>query len=150
MIVSMIADDDLDRSNLFSEDEVGDVDGDGMNEFVDAWGSPIYFLRWPCGFVDDASSDPSWGHLSDLQQNDPAGSPDPFDPQGVDTNAANNYAIFPLIYSKGPDKQSGIDPAGPPLDPPDPYAPNAGQPSAGTESTHHDNIHNHRLNAQLR
>jgi prepilin-type N-terminal cleavage/methylation domain-containing protein len=34
------------------DDEVGDIDGDGLNEFHDAWGRPIRFIRWPVGFVD--------------------------------------------------------------------------------------------------
>ncbi len=147
LIVSMLADDDLDRINFFSEQEVGDLDKDGTPDvFVDAWDEPIGFIRWPAGFVDD-DSNPSLGHLSDLQQDDPAGSPDPFDPTGVESET---YAIFPLIYSKGPDKRSGINPAGSPLSPPDPYTPMAGQPITGTESYHHDNIHNHHLGGSLR
>lgn len=29
----------------------GDIDHDGMREFIDAWGNPIEFLRWAPGFV---------------------------------------------------------------------------------------------------
>jgi len=42
----------------FHGSEVADTDGDGLLEFVDAWGNPIYFLRWAPAFPD-----------SDLQQN---------------------------------------------------------------------------------
>lgn len=31
----------------FSSSEVRDTDGDGLNEFVDAWGRPLRFYRWP-------------------------------------------------------------------------------------------------------
>ncbi len=31
----------------FSDKEVRDTDGDGLPEFVDAWGQPIQFFRWP-------------------------------------------------------------------------------------------------------
>ena len=31
----------------FSGPEVQDTDGDGFNEFVDAWGNPLQFYRWP-------------------------------------------------------------------------------------------------------
>ena len=31
----------------FSDREVRDTDGDGMPEFVDAWGQPLQFFRWP-------------------------------------------------------------------------------------------------------
>jgi prepilin-type N-terminal cleavage/methylation domain-containing protein len=34
----------------FTDSEVGDADGDGVPEFIDAWGNPIYFLRWAPGF----------------------------------------------------------------------------------------------------
>ena len=167
MIVSMIADHDLDRINLFSEDEVGDVDGDGKNEFVDAWGNPIRFLRCPMGFV-DKPDDPAWGHLSDLQTADSAGSPDPFDPRGVDTRGT--WAIYPLIYSAGPDQTydiytgtgssddpyAGIDQNHSPLDPPGTQigapldASNAQVAPDNGKLNHHDNIHNHRLGGSLR
>lgn len=31
----------------FSTDEVADTDGDGLPEFVDGWGRPLRFYRWP-------------------------------------------------------------------------------------------------------
>ena len=31
----------------FTDKEVQDTDGDGLPEFVDAWGRPIQFFRWP-------------------------------------------------------------------------------------------------------
>jgi prepilin-type N-terminal cleavage/methylation domain-containing protein len=31
----------------FTDKEVMDTDGDGMPEFVDAWGQPLQFYRWP-------------------------------------------------------------------------------------------------------
>lgn len=34
-------------SEDFTSREVQDTDGDGMPEFVDAWGEPIQFFRWP-------------------------------------------------------------------------------------------------------
>lgn len=33
--------------DAFSATEVGDTDGDGLREFVDAWGRPLRFYRWP-------------------------------------------------------------------------------------------------------
>jgi hypothetical protein len=33
----------------FLPSEIGDTDGDGWPEFVDAWGVPIWWLRWPYG-----------------------------------------------------------------------------------------------------
>lgn len=34
----------------FTENEVKDTDGDGLPEFVDAWGHPLQFYRWPVFF----------------------------------------------------------------------------------------------------
>ena len=55
-----------------------DVDGDGLPEFVDGWGRPISFIRWPAGFR---------SVLQSLSENDPA---DPIDPLGV-TDTTKNY-----------------------------------------------------------
>jgi prepilin-type N-terminal cleavage/methylation domain-containing protein len=35
---------------FFNDSDIGDTDGDGAFEFVDAWGRPIFFLRAPTGF----------------------------------------------------------------------------------------------------
>lgn len=40
-----------DTRSTFKDREVDDVDGDGLKEFVDAWGNPIFFLRWAPGMV---------------------------------------------------------------------------------------------------
>lgn len=40
----------------FRDNEVRDTDGDGLPEFIDAWGEPIQFYRWPIGFVDDTGT----------------------------------------------------------------------------------------------
>jgi prepilin-type N-terminal cleavage/methylation domain-containing protein len=45
---------DADR---FTELEVADTDGDGLPEFIDAWGNPLRFYRWPTRLIDfDAPS----------------------------------------------------------------------------------------------
>jgi prepilin-type N-terminal cleavage/methylation domain-containing protein len=93
-------------SDLLSQirsDQVGDVDEDGKKEFLDAWGNPIAFLRWAPGYVSPAIS------LLTTQIADPVTYHDPFDrwyvegspPTGPDVSA---YALFPLIYSAGPDE----------------------------------------------
>jgi type II secretory pathway pseudopilin PulG len=171
----------LEREMLgtFSEAEVGDVDGDGAKEFLDAWGKPIGFLRWPVGFVDfpaqDSTSYP-FGHLSDLQppRDSPSCRPDatenhdPLDPRQMDTYA---FTVFPLIYSAGPDKTPDINTE--PVDtsnPDDPYldyrndtapcatyAPPATAKYVGIpadvdgdgELDHQDNIHNHFSEARV-
>ncbi len=36
----------------FRGSEIADTDGDGMLEFVDAWGNPLRFYRWPTRLID--------------------------------------------------------------------------------------------------
>jgi prepilin-type N-terminal cleavage/methylation domain-containing protein len=40
----------------FSPNEVADTDGDGLLEFVDAWGQPLRFYRWPTRMVRQPTS----------------------------------------------------------------------------------------------
>ncbi len=42
----------MSRDN-FTEREIADTDGDGLPEFVDAWGEPLQFFRWPLAFTSD-------------------------------------------------------------------------------------------------
>lgn len=42
----------------FSSSEFRDTDGDGLMEFVDAWGHPLRFFRWPTHLVRPGSSAP--------------------------------------------------------------------------------------------
>lgn len=47
-------------SNLddFTSEEIADTDGDGMPEFIDAWGNPLRFYRWPTRLVDPDAPSP--------------------------------------------------------------------------------------------
>ncbi|MBC8356019.1 MAG: prepilin-type N-terminal cleavage/methylation domain-containing protein [Planctomycetes bacterium] len=117
LIAASIRDGDATGIDSFRENEIGDVDADGMPEILDGWGNPIEFLRWAPGFFSEAQS-----------QSDA----DPFDP--FDTDTRSTYRLVPLIYSAGRDGlydifvgfKSGVTPAvesGDATDPPsDPYA----------------------------
>lgn len=102
--------DEMDTLEQFRPNEIGDYDQDGAPEFWDAWGMPISFLRWAPGFI------------SELQTGK---DPDPFDPRHVypsvsgspgavgiytpvSTQTIPTFALYPLIYSGGPDKLAGI------------------------------------------
>ena len=52
-----------DAAEQFHASEIGDVDGDGLPEFIDAWGRPIRFIRWPAGFYMNTEnpSEPFYG-----------------------------------------------------------------------------------------
>ena len=114
----------------FHGSEVADTDGDGLLEFVDAWGKPIRFLRWAPAFSD-----------SDIQLKS---FPDPTD----ERTGAVGWFLYPLIYSAGADGKYGLedDPAQLPMVGDDgildPFKFPFGEPD-GTRS-HFDNIHNHQ------
>lgn len=97
MIVTMGLEDTSEGGELISERFIGDADGDGMPEFHDGWGNPVSFLRWAPGFISDRQ--PSHDALI---------SPDPFDRLGIDRGTGRGYALFPLIYSGGPDEVQDI------------------------------------------
>ena len=42
---------DADAITQFSQSDIGDTDNDGLPEFLDGWGRPISFIRWPAGFA---------------------------------------------------------------------------------------------------
>lgn len=94
-----------DATENFRTDEIGDVDNDGAPEFLDAWGQPIQFIRWPVGYtINTPGGRPPVTRT--LQTGDPLADHDPLDPMNV---ATNDYRLIPLIYSGGPDG-NGLDP----------------------------------------
>lgn len=100
---------------FFRPTEIGDLDNDGLPEFLDGWGRPIRWLRWPAGYgyVDKAalgndqylidSSRPPDSALNDQSV------ADPLDPLRTDwrwsfTNFSQKpWMLVPLIVSAGPD-----------------------------------------------
>lgn len=108
-LVIMLSTGDGEARTLFSDKNIGDTDGDGALEFLDGWGRPIQWIRWPVGFVSD---------LMPLDPNEIASSTapllearyykidhDPFDPFRLEQMA---FRITPLIYSAGSDGQFDI------------------------------------------
>lgn len=69
----------------FRPDEVADTDKDGLPEFIDGWGRPIAFRRWPTGFASPAQ--PIDGTLRTID--------------GL--ISASGHRLMPLIFSAGPD-----------------------------------------------
>lgn len=75
----------------FRPTEIGDTDDDGFPEFIDAWGNPIRWIRWPAGI-----SSP----MNDML------APDPMDPLKVDwkwNTTEAPWLLVPLVVSAGPD-----------------------------------------------
>ena len=86
----------------FRAEEIGSVDNDQRPEFLDAWGRPIAFIRWPTAFDGPVT----------LNQDT-----DPFDPEAIDLSSTSTSSprfltgVVPLIYSSGLDQESGFQPA---------------------------------------
>ena len=145
MIVCLAGEEDA-RSQ-FSSDEVGDTDGNGLPEFLDGWGRPIFFLRWAPGFND---SNRQWNVFAaadrtaaDQQDHDP------FDTRRVESATAAPprpaWRLEPLIYSAGRDGQYGVgvdDVSGVYVWGNDTYT-RAYLMGTPTGDTLFDNIHNH-------
>lgn len=125
----MIVMNDPESAGMFTEDESADLDNDGLRMFIDGWGRPIKFIRWPAGFLPyDANywnygGSSAWGGDTDVQTNVPVtyGSAlnastnpykivDPFNPLKVNASntAAMGYGLYPLVYSAGPNGQYDI------------------------------------------
>lgn len=102
LILSTIRDGDSTALDFFSPNEIKDLDGDGVPEILDGWGRPLGFFRWAPGFTK------SNGMPSSIQTGNAAEQPDPFDPLGIYRNA-NHFALFPLVYSAGPDGRFETD-----------------------------------------
>ena len=122
----------------FHGSEVADTDGDGLMEFVDAWGKPIQFLRWApafpggggggglqqdmlklAGYVPEISGEANadwWrssyrtGNPSELRQAMQEARNSPVGaPDPFDGRQnAIGWFLYPLIYSAGPDGKYDI------------------------------------------
>ena len=98
LIISSGLSDDAFAGEHINPGDIGDADGDGMPEFHDAWGNPIRFIRWAPAFA------------SDLQNGNAVTNHDQFDPLKLEPAG---YALYPLIYSAGPDQAADIQRAPP-------------------------------------
>jgi Tfp pilus assembly protein PilE len=104
LIVASMRDHEKSALDFFTSDEIGDLDGDGVPEILDAWGTPIQFVRWPAGYLSTGVTNPA------ITPQDKT-IPDSFDLLRVDrrygdTDTTNDpYDLKPLIYSCGPDKE---------------------------------------------
>lgn len=52
-------------NDRFNEREVADTDEDGLPEFIDAWGQPLRFYRWPTRLIDMNPPTPFQPDLTD-------------------------------------------------------------------------------------
>jgi hypothetical protein len=102
MIITLACGDGEART-MFAENTIGDVDGDGAPEFLDGWGNPITFIRWPFGFQSSSA----------LMTGDPDKDHDPFDPFRIHSTQyvpaqpgpVFGFRLVPLIASAGRDEK---------------------------------------------
>jgi prepilin-type N-terminal cleavage/methylation domain-containing protein len=106
-MIIMYATGDGEARSLFSESEIGDVDGDGAPEFLDGWGHPIGFLRWAPGFDSQIQicattlGDPSTQTGENNWRQAASRDHDPLDLFRVDPLA---FRMVPLVFSAGRDE----------------------------------------------
>jgi type II secretory pathway pseudopilin PulG len=114
----------------FLASEVGDTDGDGLMEFLDAWGNPLRFYRWPTRLFKNNGTTHSGDTAGLLVQGLPAHSAndlldtDPDDPleqlgsliTALSTKPKKFEDLYhtpytyhiPLVVSAGPDGELGM------------------------------------------
>ena len=132
-MVVMLATGNGEARTHFGEQDIGDTDNDGAPEFLDGWGNPIHWLRWPAGFAVESTLITGFDPSGNIELGyTPEQHHDPFDPfrrdqpdslpgvqeyQGIPVNlgfivklreAPSAFRLVPLIYSAGPDGISDI------------------------------------------
>lgn len=150
LILSTIEDGDTNGLDFLLPNEIGDTDGDGVPEILDSWGRPLMFIRWAPGYVNNLALNPI--PVSTLLQN--GTDPDQFDFLKADKRAT--FALYPLIFSVGPDGGIGLatcannhDASDPFIHLDAPYPTPIGLPMpVGGDEHWHDNITNHSLSQQ--
>lgn len=98
---------------LFGKSEIGDTDGDGLNEFIDAYGSPIRWIRWPAGFSGASRFYPDMLDPSLVSGGRLLINSEPLDRLGTDPGWATTLqkpgtGLSPLVISAGTDRKFGI------------------------------------------
>lgn len=117
LIISSMREGDSSVLEFFAPSEIGDVDADGMPEFLDAWGQPIEFIRWPAGYLAEDPANPGvlTNVVATMQIANGKTAPDPFDPLKADSRnrdadqTNDTFQLRPLIFSAGRDKEYGVE-----------------------------------------
>lgn len=114
-------------TELFGKSEVGDTDNDGLSEFIDAFGSPIRWIRWPSGAEGATRYYPDMLDPAIVSGTTLLVNSEPYDRLGSDpgwgTSLPPGAGLSPLVVSAGPDEKFGIrfremDRYSPPATPP--------------------------------
>ena len=81
----------LDCAGLRVNKDFKDTDGDGWNEFVDAWGNPLSFILWPAGL-----QKPDGNNFFNA----------------TSSGDTLTFGMRPFVFSAGPDGKYGIEMGG--------------------------------------
>jgi prepilin-type N-terminal cleavage/methylation domain-containing protein len=130
LLFLIVEDSDLNGTSaieLFGKSEIGDKDGDGLNEFLDGFGNPIQWIRWPSGYEGVARYHPDMLGPDILVGSSPnvrvSISSDPLDRVGADPGLSRHFqsgsvaswepfkpgpGAFPLVVSAGQDEIFGL------------------------------------------
>lgn len=81
----------LDCAGLRVNKDFKDTDGDGWNEFVDAWGNPLSFILWPVGL-----QKPDGNNFFNA----------------TSSGDTLTFGMRPFVFSAGPDGKYGIEMGG--------------------------------------
>ena len=89
----------------FTDKEVRDTDGDGLPEFVDAWGQPLQFYRWPTLYHSDLQRGQQYG----MDQQYPTGKylPPYYDPTQPFYNVTQEREQDTLIRTRRSSARTG-------------------------------------------
>lgn len=121
LLFLIIADSEFDGSTaleMFGPSEIADTDNDGLKEFVDAFGVPIKWIRWPTGYQIGGKNFPDMLNSGIVDQATQSVSVDsePYDRLKADpgwrtTNTNLRPGVFPppLVVSAGPDGFFGLN-----------------------------------------
>ena len=106
LVLSATTANGLPAMDMIAPYQIGDTDGDRMNEIVDSWGNPISWIRWPAGAPN---------RFTATTRNAPirTGAADEFDILASDWGARLEtvelaYSLTPEIVSAGPDRTLGL------------------------------------------
>lgn len=88
----------------FTDREVADTDGDNLPEFVDAWGQPIQFFRWPTHYVKPAEDTSGAANATDQKG---YGLYRPGEPRQQNSLDPNQTLVAPAWWSSTVNNQAG-------------------------------------------
>ena len=121
LVLSQMRTADTSALEFFKDNEIGDVDGDGMKEILDAWGNPIGWMLWAPGHISplqvplaEKLEQHDLFDISQVGSGYTNFSDEAYTVQlGSDLTYQGNFSqlprtLYPLIYSSGPDGKLGI------------------------------------------